>query len=378
VVVELSLGVVILVGAMLMIQTFLILRPSAPGFDPANKLIALARLPPKISVEEKRQFVSEVSRQLLESPGLIAVAGTTYFPMNRSLAMLDVAIEGTRTGEVNTVTVSTNYLDVMGIPVTRGRAFAETDSSGAPPVALVNEAFVRRWLPGRNPLGVLVNVSGPVAPVERQIVGVVGDTRSWGSDTRSRPELFLPFGQEIEGSPFFVIAGSPSVLAAMPVTVRQVVSRVRPGQLVDRVDRLETLLAAEVAYQRLGAWLLGIFGGLAVLLAAVGLGSTLAWSVAERRREIGVRMALGAAPLAISRLIVRHTLLLTVVAVALGLTGAAFASRLIQSRLYGVAPTDVTTYVACGLAMIAVALVAACIPARRASRVDPLAALRAD
>ena len=379
VVAELALGLVLLIGALLMIRTFLTLRPSAPGFDPSGKVMALARLPPRMPVQDKRQFVEEVSRQLRLLPGVTDVAGTTYFPMSRSVSILPMTVDGV-TGEVNTVTASTNYLDVMRIPLVRGRGFRDSDGVGAPPIALVNEAFVRRWLEGREPLetSVLIQTPGSPAPVERRIVGVFGDTRSWGADTRSRPELMLPFGQDIEGSPYVVISGTPSALATLPSTLRQIVSSVRPGQLVDRIDRLETLLAAEVAYPRLGAWVLGLFGGLAVALAALGLGCTLAWSVAERRREIGVRMALGASPSAVAALIVRHTLLLTTLAVVVGVTGALFASRLLQRWIYGVTTTDIATYVGCAVAMLAVALVASYVPARRAALVDPLVTLKAD
>ena len=377
VVAELALGVMLLVGALLMIRTFLILRPSHPGFDPSDKVLALARLPQTMSNEDRRQFVDEVARQLRQVPGITAVAGTTYFPMSRSVSLLKTTIDG-RTAEVNTVTTSVNYLDLMRIPVVRGRGFLESDGPAAEPVALVNETFVKRFLSGREPLGTVVRIENVVAPVDRRIVGIIGDTRWSGSDTLSRAEIVLPFGQEIEGPPFFVVGGSASALAGLPATIRQIVATVRPGQLVDRVERLDTLLAAEVAYPRLAAWLLGLFSGLAVTLAAVGLGTTLAWSVAERRREIGLRMALGASPGAIRTLVVRQTILLTSLAIVLGLIGAWFASTLVERWMYGVTRTDAVTYAACGVAMLAVALIASYLPTRRATRVDPLASLRAD
>jgi putative ABC transport system permease protein len=377
VVVELALGVMLLVGALLMIRTFLVLRPSAPGFDPTDKVLALARLPQSTTNDDRRHFVNEVTAKLREVPGVRAVAGTTYFPMSRSVSLLKTTVEG-RTVEINVVTTSANYLDVMRIPLKRGRSFLETDNSGSDPVALVNETFVRRFFNGREPLGSVIRIENVVAPVERRIVGVIGDTRWSGADTLSRAEIQLPFGQEIEGPPYFIVSASASTLAALPTTIRQVVSAVRPGQLVDRIDRLDTLLASEVAYPRLAAWLLGLFGGLAVLLAAVGLGSTLAWSVAERRKEIGLRMALGAAPRAIGGLIVGHTFRLTALATALGLAGAFFGTRLLEAWMYGVSRTDMSTYVICGVAMLAIALVAAYLPTRRATRVDPLTALRTD
>ena len=147
---------------------------------------------------------------------------------------------------------------------------------------------------------------------------------------------------------------------------------------MDRIDSLDKLLAAEVAYPRLAAWLLGLFGALAVTLSAIGLGTTLAWSVAERRREIGLRMALGAQPRAIRGLILGHSLRLTSLAVVLGVAGAVFATQLIQRWLYGVSRTNISTYAIVGAAMLVVALAAAYLPTRRATRVDPLTSLRAD
>jgi putative ABC transport system permease protein len=373
---ELALGLMLLVGALLMIRTFLTLRPSAPGFETAQKSIALVRLPTQTTPDERRLFANAVTRDVLAAPGVGAVATTTYIPMSGSVPLLPVETAGA-TGEAIASTVSGNYLEVMRIPVLRGRGLRASDDLSALPVAVVNESFVRQWLKDRDPLGALVKIER-FGPTEHLIVGVVGDTRFSGSHTRPRPEVMLPYAQEARGNAWFIVSGSPSALAALPATLRQAVTRLRPGQLVDRVERLEGLLADQVAYPRLGAWLFGLFSGLAMLLAAVGLGSTLAWSVTERRREIGVRMALGAPPRAIGRLIVGDTLRLTTIATALGLTSAIFGTRLIEQWIYGVSRTDVSTYAICGAAMLVVALAASYLPTRRATRVDPLTSLRAD
>jgi predicted permease len=375
---ELALGVMLLVGALLMIRTFLTLRPDAPGFDPTNKLISLVRLPASTAVDERRQFVAEVSRQLTDVPGVAAVAHASHYPMSGSVFVGTMTVDD-HAAEAYFARISANYLDVMRIPVIRGRGFIESDSSGPEPVALVSETFVKRWLAGREPLNAIVTIGpGPMASIKRRIVGVVADTRFSGSDTRPRPYVYGPFSQEPTSSAYFIVSGGPAVLAGVPDTLRQVVTRLRPGQLVDNTDRFENLLAGQVSYPRLGAWLLGIFGGLAVMLAAIGLGSTLAWSVAERRREIGVRMALGAPPNRIVGLVLKQTLVLSSLAIGLGLAAAVFASRLIEGWLYGVARTDVTTYAVCGAAILVVALVSAYLPAHRATQVDPLTTLRAD
>jgi len=249
---------------------------------------------------------------------------------------------------------------------------------GAPRAAVVNEAFVRRWLPAAEPLGTAVRVNLNRQMVEARIVGVLRDARSFGSDTRARPELYLPFGQAILGSAYFVVSADPRVQASLPASLRSIVSRVRPGQLVDRIEAFEAMLGAEVATPRFGAWLLGVFAALAVILSGGGLAAILIWSVTARRREIGVRMALGAGHRHVRSLVLRQTLMLSGAGIALGLLGAAFATRLIEGWLYGVARLDAVTYAGCAVLMLAVSLAAAWLPARRATRVDPMLVLRAE
>jgi putative ABC transport system permease protein len=378
VVTELALGVLLLVGALLMVRTFVTLRPSAPGFDPTNKQVALVRLPPETPDADERRFFEGVRTELASTPGVRAIAGTSYLPMYGSAALISLAV-GDLKGEVFTATTSTNYFDVMRIPVLRGRSFTDQDGPGAPAVAVVNEAFVRRWLPSREPLGASLTLDGGgIEARPLTIVGVVGDTRFTGTDTRARPEVHLPFAQEMMGNPFFVVDTDASAAASFPTTIQGMVSRRQPGQLVDRVESLDTILGTKVAQPRLGAWLFGGFAALAVLLSAVGLGATLAWSVAQRRREIGIRMALGARAGDVRRLIVGQMLAMSVTGVLLGLLAAAASTKLLAGWLYGVTSRDTLTFVACGALMLAVSALAAYLPARRATRISPLIALRGD
>jgi putative ABC transport system permease protein len=375
---ELALGVMLLVGALLMIRTFFTLRMNAPGFDPTNKIVALVQLPAEQDVAAREQFAADISRELLNVPGVAAVARSSHLPPHGNVSFVPMLLEG-QSGEVFTATISANYFEVIRVPVVRGRGFLGSDAPGSLPVVIANEAFVRKWLPGREPLDAVVTVDPRMKPTTaRRIVGVVPDMRFFGSDTRPRPQLFFPIAQETPRAALFIVSATPAALAGVPAALRQVAARLRPDHLVDRIDRFESLLAAGVDSPRLGAWLFGIFGGLAVILAAIGLGGTLAWSVAERRREFGVRVALGATPGAIRGLVLRHTIVLTALAIVLGLTGAWFASRLIEGWMYGVGRTDAPTYATCGAVMLAVALVAAYLPTRRATRVDPLTSLRTD
>jgi putative ABC transport system permease protein len=374
---EIALGVLLLVAALLMVRTFLTLRPTAPGFDPNGKYLALIRLPAGTPQADRQAFVELVSTELLTQPGITAVASTTTVPMRRSVSIREATV-GAETADVYTGAVSPNYFDLMGIAVVRGRPFTERDRTGAHAVAIVNETFARRFFPDSDPVGQTVTLAAASGSDVLQVVGVTGDTRTFGGDTRTRPFVYRPLAQADDGNSFFVMGVDRRAAAGLPATVRRVVASVRPDLLVDEVARLLDEMHAEVAQPRLGAWLFGGFAALAVLLAAVGLAATLTWSVTERRREIGIRVALGATGAHVRRLVVGQTMTMAAVGVGAGLVGAAWATRLLAGWLYGVSPLDAATFAACGAFMIAVALAAAWLPTRRASRVDPAVVLRGD
>jgi putative ABC transport system permease protein len=374
---ELALGVLLLVGALLMIRTFLTLRPAEPGFDVEDKYVALIRLPPDTIPADRLSFIDAMSRQVSSQPGIRAVAATTSVPMRRSVSPRPATIGESR-ATVYLGSVTPNYFEMMRMPILRGRGFTDGDRAGAPPVAVVNETFAARWFAETEPIGMTFTVgNGGDAEVLR-IVGVLGDTRSFGGDTRTQPFVYRPLAQSATGNAFFMIDAHASAASTLPATVRRALTVVRPDLLVDEVERLADEMDAEVARPRLGAWLFGSFAGLAVLLAAVGLAATLAWSVTQRRREIGIRMALGASAGHVRRVVLGQTLAMALTGIALGLLGAAWATRLLAGWLYGVSPLDPLTFAACGAFMLGVALLAAWLPTRRASRVDPVVALRGD
>ena len=374
---EIALGVLLLIGAQLMIRTFLTLRPAEPGFDATDKYIALIRLPPGTAAADRLAFVDAMSRQFSSQPGIRAVAATTSVPMRRSVSIRPANVAGTRT-EVYLGSVTPNYFDMMRIPIRRGRGFTEADHAGAPPVAIVNETFSARWFAGTEPLGQTFTLGDPNDGDVLQIVGVLSDTRSFGGDTRTRPFVYRPLAQSATGNAFFMIDAHQSASLVLPAAVRNALAVVRPDLLVDEVERLADEMNAEVAQPRLGAWFFGSFAGLAVVLAAAGLAATLAWSVTQRRREIGIRMALGATTGHVRRLVVQQALVMSVTGIALGFLGAAWATQLLAGWLYGISPLDPVTFAACGAFMLITALVAAWLPTRRASRVDPVVALRGD
>jgi len=376
VVVQLALSLTLLVGAALMIRTFLTLRPSSPGFTSHDKLTASLRLQGARATNPAVFFDALVER-VRRLPGVQGVTGSTYLPVSGNIGLATIQT-GETPIEVLAGVVMPDYFEEMQIPVLRGRAFDARDSRGAPPVAIVNEAFLRR-LGARASLGASLVVTGLDRKTEtRQIVGVIRDTRSNGGDTRARPELYFPFAQTPYPSMSLIVRSAYPSDPRLAADIRQAVATIDPTLVADRITPLSALLDSRVATWRFAAWLLGVFAGLALLLAAVGLAAAIAWWVTQRTREIGVRMALGANPAAVSRMVVRQAAGIAAAGILLGLAGAAASTRLIANWLYGVTPLDAPTFAWSAAAMLAVAAASSYIPVRRAARVDPLVALRTE
>jgi putative ABC transport system permease protein len=377
VVTQVGLSLTLLIGASLMIATFRTLLPSDPGFNAADKLMASVRLQGP-AADAPKAFFDAVFDRVRSIPGVRSVAGTTYVPMSQAVGIVTVRAGGAPR-EIFSGVVTPGYFADMEIRVLRGRPFGARDVEGAALVAVVNEAFEKRmWESGRG-LGEIVEVQHFNGRKElRQIVGVLRDTRFAGGDLRARPEIYMPFAQAPSPSLNIIVRTSAPGDPQLAVRLRSALSAVDPAQVVDRVRPLEEMLDDAVSTPRLGAWLLGVFAAVAVALAAVGLAASIAWWVAQRTREIGVRMALGASTAQVAALVVRQGLALATGGVVLGLAGAAASTRLIASWLYGVTPLDAATFAWSAAGMLAVALAASYVPARRAARVDPLVALRAE
>jgi len=375
---QIALSLTLLVGAALMVRTFLTLMPSAPGFNATDKLTAVIRLQGPAS-SAPGVFFEKFFDRLRTIPGVLSVSGSTYLPMSGTVNQV-TAVTETGTTNVWKGVVTPNYFDEMQIAIARGRGFTARDDGSAPAVAIVNEAMVRKaWPAGVDPLGATVaveNADGTRAV--RQVVGVIRDTRSLGVDLKARPELYVPFAQSPDPWLNVIIRTRDVRDPRLPVAVRAAAAAIDASQVVDRFAPMQDMLDSRVATPRFGAWLLGIFAAMAVLLAAVGLAASVAWWVAERTREIGVRMALGAQTGDVTRMFLRQGLLLTTAGLLLGLGAAAASTRLLQSWLYGVTPLDRAVFAGSAVAMLGIAALASYIPARRAARVDPLIALRSE
>ncbi len=384
VVAEVAVSLMLLVGTALMIQSFARLRGVDPGF-PSGNLLTM-RLPVASGkyreMEARVAFCREILRRVQALPGVISAGFTSGIPVSYKGDYNGVHAEGASErsgGEVPTAqvrTVTAGYLQALGLPLTRGRYLEERDGAGALSVAVVNEAFARKFWPGQNPIGKWFQQGrGGAGQPRYTVVGVVKDMRQSGLVAPSPPEMYIPqerMGRWLSGLLIRTAVEPHSLEAA----VRREIRAVNPEQVITRVQTMEEILDRDVFQRRQQSMLLGVFSVLALVLASFGIYGVLAYLVAGRTREIGVRLALGARPADILAGVVRQGLLLTGVGIAIGAAAALALSHTLASLLYGVSARDPRTYTASAAVMVVVALAASVVPARRAICVDPVVALR--
>lgn len=378
---ELSLALVLLIGAGLLVTSFYRVLRVNPGFAPERVLtmdlsLTDARYP---AARQKSEFFSQVLRRVESLPGVrsAAIADSLplspyqmflMMPLNRLLPR--AALSSSTRVMMSRLTVSPGYFYTLGIPVLKGRAFTDHDDEKALKVAVVNEALVRHLWPGEDPIGKKLPLFGDLT-----VVGVVGNTRHEGLSQETQAEIYVPYLQSPEDSMQLAVrttAEPDSIVSALRAQVRDV----DPDQPLYHVAMLQQVLENSLAPRRLNVLLLGIFAAIALAVATVGIYGVMSFSVAQRTHEIGIRMALGAERRNVLGLVVRQSLRLTLLGVAIGIAGALALTRFLASWLFGVKPTDPLTFVAVSLILIVVALAACYIPARRAAKVDPMVALR--
>ncbi len=386
VVAEVALAVVLLVGAGLLIRSFQQLRQVDTGFVTENRLTMKMVLPmPKYSKPEaRRAFYDETLRRVKELPAVESAGMITFLPLLVNGMNFTFSVEGhSSPGDMKLPfavyrTVSPDYFLTMGIPLQRGRFFTAQDSPDAPPAVVVNRRLAEQFWPNEDPVGRRLKV-GPVDAPSKwlTIVGVVGDARQT-SLYDAKMEFYVPYMQEPRAfmAPRDLVVrtkgDAPSVVAA----VRQAVWAVDKDQPVSNVRTMDQVFAAAVSQERFQALLLGLFAALALVLACVGLYGVMSYSVAQRTHEIGVRMALGAQPLDVLKLVIRQGMFLTIAGLVVGVFAGAMVTRVLSDMLFGVTPRDPLTFIGAPLLLLLVAFLACYIPARRATRIDPLVALR--
>ena len=393
VVAEMALALLLLVGAGLLINSFWRLQRVNPGINPAGSLtLALA---PSATAYQNAEQVNGLYERLLEKlralPGVQAVAATSPLPFTGANDTM-MEIEGIPFGPNATklsadfTVITPAYFQTMGVRLLRGRLFNESDQEGSLPVAVISETLARAQWPNEDPLGRRVRLLD--APPERAttrymtIVGVVAEVKNQGLNATPRQEMYVPIGQQASAGvnirSMALVLRTATEPLSLAQAARQAVWSVDRNIPITNVQTMEQILAASVAERRFNATLLGVFALVALCLSAAGIYGVLAYSVSRRTQEIGIRMALGAQTRDVLRLILKQGMTLASVGVALGLAAALALTRLFEALLFGVSATDPLTFALIALLLLLVALLACWIPARRATKVDPMSALRCD
>jgi putative ABC transport system permease protein len=376
---EVALSVALLIGAGLMMKTFLHLRPADPGFEPEGKLVATISLPRPQYADGPAwtAFIETLRQRLLHRSGVQAVVATSYVPLSGFVSSADVQHVG---GDGSSVTVyaprvTPDYFSEMGIPVLRGRAFTLRDGPGSGG-AIVNETMASRMWPGQDALGRQLVFKSDLGRVStKTIVGVSRDVRDTGSRLTARSEIYVPFADE-PVPVIRIVVKTPFSAEQMAPVIRQEAAAIDPRLPLGDVEALTAIVARSVATWRFAASLLAAFAGIAATLAAVGLFAVVGCWVTERTPEISVRMALGAERGTVLRFFLVRGAILTVVGVTCGLALAALTTRFLSAWLVDASPLDRPTFAAAAATMAGVGLLSTYLAARRATSIDPISALR--
>ena len=394
---EVALALVLAIGATLLVRTFISLRQVNAGFSSRNVLTLQTSLAGAkyATARQVDTLVREVTQRIDALPGVQASALTVTLPAEGGLD-LPFRIEGRAPsgdspyhGDERYVFVSHEYFQTLEIPLVRGRRFDARDTTGATPVVIVNDVFARRYWPSADAICQQLTIAKGLGPEfddpTRQVIGVVGDVRENSLDEPPPPVMYVPAAQVPDGMirlgnavlPMTWIVRAAANPAPMTPSIEQAFLAVDALLPVSRVRTMEQVLAQSIARQNFNMVLLTVFGAIALLLAAVGIYGVMSYTVAQGAHEIGVRLALGAAPGDIKAMIVGRGMRLAGAGLSVGLAAAVGAVRVLSRLLYGVRPTDPSTFLIVAAALGAIALVACYVPARRATRIDPIAALRA-
>jgi putative ABC transport system permease protein len=389
---ELALSIVLLAGAGLMIKSFIKVQGANPGFDTENLLTMRLSLPrSKYSdFNQQTRFFQELIERIQAQPGVQSTAAINALPLSGSTGDRSFKIEG-RTpapGEAGPDEelrfISFGYFSAMGISLFRGRDFTERDNSGAPRVVIVNQALADRYWSGDDALGKRIAYSGlgEGKPNWCEIVGVVSNVKHTGPDIPAKPEVYLPYLQPLFSTatstigPMYLVIRSATPPANLTPAIRGAIASIDANQPVSNVKTMSERLNGALAQRRFNMLLLDIFAGVALLLASIGIYGVMSFAVTQRTRELGIRMALGASASNLLRLILGQGMALALIGVIGGLAASFVLTSLINSLLYEVSATDPLTFFAVSVILIAVAMGACLIPARRAMKVDPMVALR--
>ncbi len=382
---QVSLSLLLLAGAGLLIKSFFNLRATNPGFEPA-RLLVLDQVLPRTKYSEpdaQRRFYEQLVPKLAALPGVESVGGANPLPFSGNDNATSFTIAGQPAlapgnhPDASILTVLPGYFRTMKIPLRTGRELDARDAAEASRVIMINETFARRYLPNENPIGQHVLIDqGENKTNTVEVIGVVADSKQTDLSVPSAPEIYQPLAQAPARRLWLVFRTANETLAGLDGSVRRVLHAQDPDVFVANLQPMRTLLGKGLAQPRFNTILLAVFAGVALLLAAIGIYGVIAYSVAQRTREIGIRMALGAQRGDMLRMVLRQSLSVVVIGLVLGLAAAFAATRLLASLLYGVGANDLFTYASVVFLLGGTAFFASYIPARRAMKVDPMIALR--
>jgi len=385
---EFALAMLLLVGAGLLLRSFSRLQNVSTGFQPDHLLLVDLPLSQTAYAkpEQRYGFFDRLINRAQNLPGVRSVGAATALPVSGIGGLIHFNIYGRPPKTPNDYiaagyrAVTANYFETLGIPLLQGRLITPADKEKAPAVVLINATMAKTYFPGEDPLGKRMQIGAtPESEVPwMEVVGVVGDvTQGLGLDPKA--EMYLPYRQADQLLPVFQLsvvirtAGDPHQQAA---ALRSAIAEIDPNQPLVKVRTMEDNMAATVAQPRFRTWLIAIFAGLALMLAAVGIYGVMSYSVTRRTSEIGIRITLGAQPVDVFRIVVGEGLRFALIGVGVGVAGGLVLTRLLGSFLYGISASDPLTYSAVALLLILVSAAASFFPARRATRVDPIVALR--
>jgi len=381
---EIALALVLLAGAGLMLKSFLRIRAVNPGFHAKNVLTMAVELPESTyqTAAQMRAFHQRTLEKLASLPGVLVAGAVNWLPLGQWWVKGDFRLEGGVHSHYNVLkpAVSPGYFQTIGIRMRSGRDFTERDIATAPGVVIVSQLVAKRFWPGEDPIGRRISMEDDPKPEDwLTIVGVVDDVRQLGLTDQPEPAIYQPYLQVTRtfflGHMTFAVrtASNPQ---SMATAVRGVLRSLDKNQPVQSISTMEDVVTATTTEPRFQTRLLAVFATLALVLAAIGVYGVLAYSVSERTHEIGIRIALGAGTGNVMGMVFRNSLTLAAAGVSLGTAGALVVTRVLEKYLFDVKPTDPATFAVVALLLAGIALLAGCIPARRATKVDPVVALR--
>ncbi|MGH8102630.1 MAG: ABC transporter permease [Chthoniobacterales bacterium] len=375
---EVALSLILLIGAGLLIKSFANLTKVAPGFNPDRLLIFNIGASAKADEDQQLQFYQQVVQKVATVPGVERAAAISRLPFSGGNSDRSFNRPGSKKEDQADIRVATpEYFQTMGIPLVRGRNFNEHDVKRSLPVAIINEQAAKQVFPGEDPVGQFIENFGPKQE-KLKVVGVVGNVRHLALETAPRPELYRPLGQGIWPSVFVAVRTAAENPLTLLQAVQEAVWSVNKSVPLGNPRTMNDIIARTLLQKKFTMLLLSIFAGAALLLAAIGLYGVISYSVAQRTRELGIRIALGAQRNDVLRLILGQGMTLVAAGVIFGVFASLGLTRLIASLLYGISASDPAIFFLFSMALVLVAFLASWIPARRASRVDPIVALRTE